>query len=175
VSDLDPTRIEIDTDPLEQRMRGITVHGDVYFDVPYMTEVVPGLWQGGCADGLVLPRGIRHVVSLYPWEEYTAEHRLDSSLTVRMYDSEEGVPDEGLLLELARWVNERRKTGSVLVHCQAGLNRSSLVVALALILDGLEPAEAVAHVRSVRSDACLCNRTFSAWLLGLDPGALTAA
>jgi len=53
------------------------------------------------------------------------------------------------------------------VHCQVGLNRSSLVAARALVLSGeADPAGAVALLRARRSPACLCNETFESWLLG---------
>lgn len=132
---VDPTRIDIDFDPKQQMMSGIAYHGNTPFTVPFMTEVADNLWQGGCRDGLVLPTEIKHIVSLYKWEEYTVHHELDSSLTVTMYDSVKQGFDQ--MDAIADWVNQCRKTGPVLVHCQAGLNRSSLVVARALIKDGM--------------------------------------
>ena len=132
MSTTDPTAFEIDFDPLTQRMVGETIHGDIDFDVPFMTEVVPGLWQGGCENDLVLPDFIEHVVSLYPWERYTIEHRLYSFMEVTMYDDSSGVSAEQVD-RLARWVNVCRQTGPTLVHCQAGLNRSALIVASASV------------------------------------------
>lgn len=67
-----------------------------------------------------------------------------------------------------RWVNARRRTGPVLVHCQAGLNRSSLIVCRALMMEGLTAAEAIATVRDKRSPACLCNDSFEQHLRSLD-------
>jgi hypothetical protein len=52
---VDPTAIEIDFDPTVQRMKGVTVHGGMPFDVPIISEIGPILWQGGCQDGLILP------------------------------------------------------------------------------------------------------------------------
>ena len=76
----DPTALEIDFDPTVQRMRGITVHGHMPFDVPLISEIDHNLWQGGCEQGLILPRFIKHLVSLYPWERFTVRHELDSVL-----------------------------------------------------------------------------------------------
>ena len=67
---VDPTAIEIDFDPTVQRMKGVTVHGGMPFDVPIISEIGPNLWQGGCQDGLILPCFVRHLVSLYLWEHY---------------------------------------------------------------------------------------------------------
>lgn len=165
---VDPTAFAIDFDPRAQRMRGVAVHGNTPFDVPFISNIAPNLWQGGCEDGLVLPREIKHVVSLYKWEQYTVEHELESSLTVTMYDSLDG-PDYDQVKALAQWVNICRQTGPVLVHCQAGLNRSSLVAATALVLDGLSPEGAIALLRNVRSKACLCNPVFFDWVRNFRP------
>ena len=61
---------------------------------------------------------------------------------------------------------DRWKQGDrVLVRCQAGLNRSGLVLALILIKDGLKPAEAIARIRDNRGEDALFNRDFHNWLL----------
>jgi len=166
--DYDPTRIDIDVDPTQQRMSGYAAHGNTPFDVPYITEIVPGLWQGGCTNGLKLPHQIKHLVSLYPWESYDVDQQLDSKLEVRMYDSTGQGFDQ--VDALAEWVNVCRPGGPVLVHCQAGLNRSSLVVARALILEGMDPDDAISLIRDKRSAACLCNTSFLRWLKVQVPG-----
>lgn len=159
----DPTRIDIHTDPTTRRMRGTTVHGHKSFDVPFMSQIMSDLWMGGCAVDLVLPRNIEHVVSLYPWESYEVNHELRSSLTVRMYDANER-PDVREVHALASWVNTARLTGEVLVHCQAGLNRSGLIVGASLILDGMSADVAIDLLRTKRSDAVLCNQAFADFL-----------
>ena len=65
---------------------------------------------------------------------------------------------------IATWVNTCRETAPTLVHCQAGLNRSSLVAARALVLGGRTPDEAITLIRRKRSPACLCNPAFERWL-----------
>lgn len=111
----DPTRIDMATDPLTRRMSGFTIHGSIPFSVPFVSEIAPGLWQGGCEDGLVLPRHIRHHVSLYPWEAYEVRHDLLSSVSVQMLDSLDA--DLTRVRILAEWVNACRKTGPVAVTC----------------------------------------------------------
>ncbi len=163
--DDDHTRIAVAVDPLRQRIIGRTMHEHLDFDAPYMSEVADNLWQGGCAEGLVLPAFIDHVLSLYPWEAYEVTHDLTSLREVRMYDDVNQALDE-TVPELATWVNQCRQTGPTLVHCQAGLNRSGVVVAYALMLDGMSAAEAIARIRERRSPAVLCNPQFDRWLRG---------
>lgn len=160
----DPTRIAMSVDPREQRMSGHAIHGNTPFDVPYISQITDDLWMGGCTDGLVLPTEIVHLISLYPWERYAVKHELRSVLSVRMYDSD----DQGFeqVDAIAAWVNNCRKDGTTLIHCQAGLNRSALVAARALVLGGMTGSAAVALLRSLRSPAVLCNRSFEAWLTG---------
>lgn len=161
----DPTKIDIALDPTTQRMTGIARHGMTPFDVPYISEVADNLWQGGCMNGLVLPKFIEHLVSLYPWESYTVKHNLDSITIIRMFDSLDQGTEQ--VDSIARWVNERRKDGIVLVHCQAGLNRSSLIAARALMLEGMSAGEAIDTLRSKRSPAVLCNPAFEEYLRSL--------
>lgn len=167
MSSTDPTAIPMQVDPREQRMRGVAVHGNTPFEVPYISHILDNLWQGGCASGLMLPPNIMHVVSLYPWEKYDTRHNLDSMLYVRMYDDLEG-PNTELVVGLARWVNVCCARGVTLVHCQAGLNRSGMVAAVALMLDGLSSDEAIELLRATRSPAVLCNPNFVSWLHELE-------
>ncbi len=159
----DPTKIEIDFDPTVLRMSGVARHGYVRFDVPFISNIEGNLWQGGCETGLVLPEFIEHLVSLYPWENYAVNHELKSSLTFVMYDSTD--QEYEAVDSLARWVADRCSDGPTLVHCQAGLNRSSLVAARVLMFGGRSASEAIALVRERRSPACLCNPAFETWLL----------
>ena len=157
---VDPTAFPIEFDPATQRMVGIAVHGNTPFDVPFISQIQGNLWQGGCADGLILPPYIENVISLYKWEKYTITHELDSYMEVTMHDSTAGV-DMVQVIALAEWVNACRYRGPTLVHCQAGLNRSSLVAVTALIISGdMDAPTAIAHIRAQRSPACLCNPTF---------------
>lgn len=158
----DPTAIDLSVDPRTQRMTGVAIHGGTRFSVPYVSEIEDNLWTGGCAMGLALPREIDHVVSLYPWEAYTVTHELKSALMVRLYDSSDEAMDK--IDDIARWVNSCRRDGITLVHCQAGLNRSGLVAARALMLEGSSADDAIALLREKRSPAVLCNTAFEQWL-----------
>lgn len=163
----DPTRIDLDLDPRHQRMSGVARHGNVPFDVPYITQVHDTLWQGGCETGLVLPTQIVHLVSLYPWERYRVNHQLRSELYVRMYDSLDQSMEQ--VEQIAAWVEACAEDGPTLVHCQAGLNRSGLVAAKVLVRGGFSGGAAIEHLRRQRSPAVLCNPAFEAYLLNGDP------
>lgn len=161
----DPTAISLRTDPLTQTMSGYTTHGNMYFDAPYMSKIDINLYQGGCRNGLILPDNITFVLSLYPWEKYRL-HDGAERLEVVMYDAEDQAMDQ--VTELAELVNEKRLQGDVLVHCQAGLNRSALIAAKALYLDAegsINGRYIVDHLRATRSPAVLCNPAFEAEVL----------
>lgn len=159
----DPTAIPIQFDPTKQRMVGVARHGDTPFDVPFISEIAPNLWQGGCQDGLILPDFIDVVISLYPWEKYTLRREGIERFEIEMYDSLDQSFEQ--VEKIAKMVNDYRYVGKkVLVHCQAGLNRSSLVAARALMLDGFDAEYAIHRLRERRSPACLCNPAFEKWL-----------
>lgn len=169
-SDEDPTKIELqtnvrqDVDPMLVRMKGHAIHGNTPFDVPFISHIKGNLYQGGCQKGLQLPHFIKHLVSVYPWEQYTVKHNLDSSLSVVMFDSKEQGMEQ--VDAIAEWVYQCQKLGPTLVHCQAGLNRSSLIAVRVLQKMGSEGRgymsadNAIKLLREKRSPACLCNPAF---------------
>jgi protein-tyrosine phosphatase len=159
----DPTKIQIRTDPIQRRMSGYTAHGGFYFEAPFISHIEGNLWQGGCQDGMILPEFIENVVSLYPWEKYTVNHELNSFVEVTMYDSLDQSFDQ--VEGIAEWVKDCCELGPTLVHCQAGLNRSGLVAARVLMLQGKTGKEAIDILRSTRSPAVLCNYTFEKYIL----------
>jgi len=138
------------------------------FSVPLISHIEDNLWMGGCKNGVRLPDDFAYVLSLYPWEQYTLGPDTQR-LEVRLYDSSELPPTEQLF-SLADVVNREIKNGKVLVHCQAGLNRSALITALALVTCGFgRPASsAIALLRKKRCPVVLCNEAFESWLLALD-------
>jgi Dual specificity phosphatase, catalytic domain len=157
---------EMQADFTSHHIEGIAREGNIAFTAPLISHVVGNLWQGGCINGVNLGGKFKHVISLYPWERYNPGAELDSFIEVRLYDGKT-VPDEAQLEMLAQWINNCLKHGPTLVHCQAGLNRSGLLAGLSLIRSGMEPAAAIALLRSSRSPAVLCNKAFENWLLAL--------
>ncbi len=162
----DPPPVEL-LDPVTSRLQGITAHGGRYFDVPIMTWIEGDLWQGACGPDLLLPEPVVHLVSLFAEDRYVIRHRLHTQLTITMADAL-GEVDSNQIVAIATWVNACRASGPTLVHCQAGLNRSSLVIATALMLKGMAAVDAIALLRRRRSPAALCNPSFEAWLLAFE-------
>lgn len=169
----DPTYVPVVSDdrtnPFVKRMYGWTNHGNHRIDVPFISEITPGFYQGGCEDGLVLPESIEYVVSLYHWEKYTLPKTCKARFEFEMYDSIRSGPGTDEILELANLVNDLRKKGTTLVHCQAGLNRSGLIAGAAMMLDGWTAEDTINTLRGKRSPAVLCNPTFESWLREFQP------
>lgn len=153
------------TNPFLAHESGYTNHGRYRIDCPYITEIAPNLYMGGTDARLVLPELIDYYLTLYPWGSYKINHQLKEHEIVTMYDALEQNLDD--ILTWAKWVQDRRERGNVLVTCQAGLNRSGIIVATSLVLDGYTPEEAVALLREKRSPAVLCNPAFEDWVLAL--------
>lgn len=79
----------------------------------------------------------------------------------RAYDSAD-VPDvtEAVNAAYDTW----KAGGKVLIHCQAGLNRSGLTAALVLMADGYTADDAIRLLRDKRSPVVLCNQAFERFL-----------
>lgn len=138
-------------------------------------EILPNLFMGGTADEATIDQvqPLRHfeggnefdcVVTLYAWAapaNWGVEERRfgfpDASII------EEYIPT---ILELAQWAHSKWTSGKkVNVRCQAGLNRSGLVMALILMINGMSADEAINTLRAKRSDYALCNGEYEHWLL----------
>lgn len=132
-------------------------------DVPLISHVEGGLYQGGCQNGVALPVGFDFVLSLYQRERYALPPNCDRREVLMSDSLGQGFEQ---VEELAADVADRLSRGqTVLVHCQAGLNRSGLLSACALMHRGYGPVEAIELLRSKRSPLVLCNEAFEEWLL----------
>jgi protein-tyrosine phosphatase len=151
----------------QHRIRGFVYHAvgkgiDPNIDIPLASHVKDNLWQGGCKDGVVLPDGFKHVVSLYKWERYQRPQGCELH-EFTMYDSLEQGTEQAL--DIADLVLECLDDGPTLVHCQAGLNRSGMVAALTLVKLGFAPADAIDLLRKGRSPLVLVNESFEEFVL----------
>lgn len=136
-------------------------------------EVVPGLWQGGhdvrsqSATACVVDDEFDLVVSLATRRGYGPREGVEH-VVVRLADAGVDAGTAGRLDELATTVADAVAAGRrVLVRCSGGLNRSGLVVALALVRAGHDVDDAVALVRAARGPWALTNPGFVAHLRSL--------
>lgn len=155
----------------------ITAKQAVPWPVDPWNEIVPGLFMGGqiALKGI----GAEHQNVVRVTTEFDAVYSF-------FWRDEEGngpnlgfhhqhfyIPDGELVptelaqvkayaVEIARHVHDGIK---VLVRCQAGYNRSGLVVAFALMELGYEAHEAIDLIRARRSPFALHNETFVRYLL----------
>jgi len=138
-------------------------------------QVMPGLWQGG-----QLKRG-----ASYKDQHVLVRDEFDRVFSF-FWDNDGNGPDPGVwhehyripdgLLSAAELAKVRlfalevagmtQLGDKVLVRCQAGYNRSGLVVGFALIEMGHTPREAIEMVRAARGPWALCNIHFVRYLLG---------
>src|SRR3954471_6435074 len=154
-------------------------------DVPSWraSEILPGLFQGGTHDAAIVQvaqagagfgerRPDDAVVTLYAWAQPVPWEV--EELRYGFGDCDIALADTDRILRAARWAWRRWAAGDrVLVRCQAGLNRSGLVTALVLMLDGYDAAAAISLIRRQRSSWALCNKHFVDWLLTEGEAALT--
>lgn len=156
---------ELQADFQNHYIEGFTNHGGHRIQCPLISQIEGNLWQGGCIHGVSLGNEFQHVISLYPWERYKTPNMLDSFLEVKLYDSHD-MPSKAHIEQIADWINLCVDKGPTLVHCQAGLNRSSLVAAVALLRRYPErsPDEVITLLRDKRSPVVLCNTTFESWV-----------
>jgi len=157
---------------------------DVYYPTDTWNEILPGLWLGGTDPeddlanvmpgrgfGAPEPRVTKEkfdtVVTLYAWARpadwFVKELRLG------ILDGPMSNFDLDAISDLVVTAHTDWKAGKrVLIRCQAGINRSSLVMALVLIRDGLNAKAAIDIMRRGRGMAVLANPHFVDWLSQLD-------
>lgn len=148
-------------------------------NIPLISHVVDNLYVGGCINGVDLEDFFSHVFSLYKWESYSVSNDTVHRVWT-MYDSPRGIEVMDLnenplhITEVADEVVDALEAGgNVLVHCQAGINRSNLTAALALMAwKNMSADDAIALLREKRSDRVLANRTFENYLKRLDADAV---
>lgn len=156
--------------------RGWTLY--VCFAHDPWNEVAPGLWVGG-HDYNATPYGpgleqeasavptdavFDAVVSMYRRWGYEPQGAVEHYEAL-FYDSNLDIEAIEKATAAADWATDRLVQGDrVLVRCQAGLNRSSLVAGLVLKNLGYTGQEAVDMIRKARSPWALCNDDFVRFL-----------
>ena len=139
------------------------------------SEILTNLFMGGTDDEDVIhiPARIYSRREDLPFDSMVTMYAWARPADWNVQEFRYGVPDASIkdidlnrLRQAVEFGYDRWKQGDrVLVRCQAGLNRSGLVLALILIKDGLTPTQAIARIRDNRGDDALFNRDFHNWLL----------
>jgi len=144
------------------------LHTGERLHVPLISHITDNLYVGGHSDYADLDDFFSHIFSLYVWGAPYKSHPDTKHHSVRMLDS--ATEDTSLVNEIVpQIVDALREGGNVLVHCQAGINRSNLTAALVLReWKGLTSEQAIAMLREKRSPLVLANKGFERFLLGLD-------
>ena len=148
--------------------------------------IAPNLFQGGTEDldFIHLPVSINRPRTALPFDAIVTMYAWARPADWNVQEFRYGVPDASIseielprLKQAVEFGYDRWKAGDrVLIRCQAGLNRSGLVMALILMKDGNSPERAIQIIRNCRGEDALFNRSFATWLiedglrfLGLSP------
>ena len=151
------------------------------------SEILPGLWQGGTHEDeereVVIPsehsRPIGNdefdvVGTFYQYAQPVKWHVFE--FRYPFYGGDMSDIDTGHLMRTALSMHTDWKAGKrVLSRCQAGWNRSGLVTALILMMDGYSAEAAIDLIRRKRSSDALCNTHFEKFLRQFTPSMLNAS
>jgi hypothetical protein len=149
------------------------------------SEILPGLWLGGTDDWDTIEEGMTRtelqngqreihidefqtVVTAYAWAKPV--DWLVEELRYCYYDADDIEHiDKETLLRTAKFAYDAWKSGrKTLIRCQAGLNRSGLIMAIVLLMDGYTAEDAIHLMRTQRCRWVLCNRTFVGFAQALE-------
>lgn len=131
---------------------------------PGASPIIPGLYQGGIDSNYLDPKPDIHVACAHG--AYPHPESADKVIYFPLHDDPTVIwADDLEWVRRAVEVAQTVATGvvankNVVVSCQAGLNRSGLVLALAMCILGYEPADAIQTIRDRRSVVALHNPRF---------------
>lgn len=141
---------------------------EVMDDVSLMSHITDNLYVGGCVQDIDVEDHFTHIFSMYPWERYKFADGT-TLIETTMYDSSDGLDIETVEEVSDRVVEALRGDGNVLVHCQAGINRSNLVAARALMKAyHCSSQEAIELLETKRHRLILSNQVFKDYVLQSD-------
>ena len=134
------------------------------------SEILPNLYMGGTDDADIVQFG-RRLPQLDEREEFDAVvtcYSYAQPMSWYVHENRYGFADGPMdaetfvkVQELATWLHSEWKAGrKCLSRCQAGLNRSGLVIALVLMMDGFSADNALTLIREKRDRNALFNLDF---------------
>jgi hypothetical protein len=145
------------------------------FDPPLYSEILPNLWQGGTDDDDLVHKGTGRLPVHSDFKEFDVVVSLSAYSNPMGWMVKEyrfGFPDgptsDEIYVEIEKIADyayiDWKDGKKCLVRCQAGINRSGLVVALILMREGMSAQDAIALIRKKRSQYCLDNTYFVEYL-----------
>jgi hypothetical protein len=146
-----------------------------YQPISLYSEIAPNLFMGGTADEDVIHQAVAYnkartdlpfdaIITMYAWAN-PADWRVQE-FRYGIYDSAIADIDLDRLKQAVEFGYNRWLSGDrVLVRCQAGLNRSGLVIALIMMSTGLDAETAIEQIRKNRADIALFNNNYVEWLM----------
>ena len=149
-------------------------------ELSLFSEILPNLFMGGTDDYDIVQFG-RRLPELHERQEFDAVvtcYSYAQPMSWYVHENRYGFADGPMdhktfvkAQELASWLHSEWKVGKkCLSRCQAGLNRSGLVIALVLMMDGYTADDAIALIRERRDRNALFNLDFVRKLQALPIG-----
>jgi hypothetical protein len=180
-SPADQARQESIDESLEKLSSGQRPDQSPYLPEETWSEVKLGLWLGGTHDEhdmrlfgnrlerpAIGPDDFDTVITMYAWAQPT--DWFVKEIRFGIYDGDMSDFETSALRDIAKIAHTDWRAGKkVLIRCQAGINRSGLVMALVLIRDGMSAAKAIELMRNRRARSVLRNETFEKWLKSIKP------
>lgn len=143
-------------------------HSGNYVNLPLISHITDNLYVGGHDRNADLGDFFTHVFSFYVFEDKYLTDETTYHEGFHMYDSH-NVDVDTLDDAVKKIVAALEEGGNVLVHCQAGINRSNLAATRALMeWKGLTARQAIGMLREKRGRVVLSNSSFYNYLVGLD-------
>lgn len=143
-------------------------------EIELYSEILPGLYMGGTADDDVvdIAKPLKNLNSTNEFDSVVTAYSWAQPLSWYCHENRYGFADGPMnedtfakVDELATWLHREWKSGrKCLARCQAGLNRSGIVISLVLQKDGYSAQDAIDLIREKRSSNALCNQDFVRWL-----------
>ena len=134
------------------------------------SEILPNLFISGTLDHDVVenPMNYTELMGPYPFDSVVTMYGHARPLGYYIRENRFGIADAEIdplsvpeILQLADWLHFEWLAGKkVAARCQAGWNRSGLIVALVLLKEGYSADDAIALIRERRSPNALCNPHF---------------
>lgn len=160
----------VGADPLKTLIPAISYDNIDLPEVPYITQLMEGrLYMGGVHPDMELPAVVKYVVSMHPVSYRGSFDR--GRVSVRYYNVHDDDFQDPTIFSMAADLVSAfmdKNDGGVLVHCQAGLNRSGAVAALTLMKRLYwSPDRAIGYLRRRRSPVVLYNKHFEKYVWGL--------